>query len=383
MNQQDVYDHLVTSLNEAALDDARWSETSALIDMACAAKGSILTFGNDLSTDNIEIFFSKCYHHGEDRSDWQLEYFQHYHPIDEHLPRLRKLPDGKIVRIADLFSKKELRTSASYNEALPRFETQNGLNVRLDGPSGSRIVWGIADPVDSGNWSSSQIDMITRILPHLRQYVRVRSALAEAKALSASATELLDNTRAGVIQLDRRGLIVDMNDSARELLRRNDGLADKAGSLLATRPEDNSRLEELLDQALPRFNELAESGSMMVRRTSPLPMFALHVKPVSSREETFRPRYVAALVLIIDPLDWAQVKPELVEAALGLTPTETEIAVLLAKGKTLRQIAALTGRGYSTVRSHLKHIFTKLGVSRQVEVAQAVLALSTLSASRD
>ena len=50
---------------------------------------------------------------------------------------------------------------------------------------------------------------------------------------------------------------------------------------------------------------------------------------------------------------------------LGLTPAETEIAVLLAEGRTVRDIAATTGRGYSTVQTHLKHIFTKLGISRR------------------
>ena len=46
--------------------------------------------------------------------------------------------------------------------------------------------------------------------------------------------------------------------------------------------------------------------------------------------------------------------------------------------QTLREIATATGCGYSTVRTHLKHIFAKLGVSRQFEVAQTVLALSSL-----
>ena len=74
--------------------------------------------------------------------------------------------------------------------------------------------------------------------------------------------------------------------------------------------------------------------------------------------------------------------PGLVQAKLGLSPTESEIAVLLAEGRTTREIAATTGRGYSTVRTHLKHIFTKLKSSRQFEVAQLVLALSSLPVSR-
>ncbi len=381
MNQQDLFNRLVNLLNEAAIDDTCWPETSRLMDRVYGAKGSTLAFGYDIG--EIEIFFAKCYYHGEDRSNWMKEYFQFYHSSDERLPRIKKLPDSKIMRVVDLFSKKELKTSLTYNEALPRFETQNGLNVRLDGPSGSGIALGIADPIGSSGWSLPQINLIKGVLPNLRQYVRVRTALVEARALGASLSELLNNTHAGVILLDRRGLIVDMNDTARGMLRRSGGLSSKADSLHAIRQKDNSRLEELLTQALPRFGELAKSGSMMVRQLSPLPMLALHVKPVTSREEAFRSRHVAALVLIIDPVNWARIKPELVKEVLGLTPSEVEIAICLTEGKSIRQIAAATGRSYDTVRFHLRHIFTKLGVSRQIEVAQAVLALSHLPAPRD
>ena len=270
-----------------------------------------------------------------------------------------------------------------YNEALVRRHGQKGLTMRLDGPCGSRIVWGIADPINASNWSSSQIDMIARVLPHLRQYVRVRTTLAETGALGSSITELLGNARAGVIQLDRSGRIVEANDRARELLRTNDGLSDHCGELHAAVPEDNDRLQELLAQALPRFGEQGASGSMMVGRSSLLPRFALHVNPVANREVDYRSRHVAALVLVVDPVKRARIAPGLVEAVLGLTPTGTEVAVMLAEGRTTRQIAAATGRGYSTVRTHLKHIFAKLGVSRQIEVAQLVLALASLPVSKD
>ena len=56
---------------------------------------------------------------------------------------------------------------------------------------------------------------------------------------------------------------------------------------------------------------------------------------------------------------------------------------MLAEGRTIRQIAEATGRGYSTIRTHLKHVFAKLHVSRQFEVAQLVLGLASLPVSRD
>ena len=382
MTQQDVLARTVASLNEAMLGDARWPAASELLDELCGAKGNILIFSGDVPANHLELFFVKCHQRGEDRREWAREYFRLYHPADEHIPRLIRLPDGEVVPRASLFSKNERKTSPAYNEGLPRYEMRDGLTVRLDGPRGSRIVWGIGDPVDADGWSAFQIEMVTRVLPHLRQYVRVRSTLADAAALGASISELLDNTRTGVIQLDRRGRIVETNDRARELLRRKDGLSDEGGELRAASPQDDQRLQALLGGALPRFGGQAASGSMMVRRSRPMPGFALHVKPVVGREEDFRSRHVAALVLVAEPESRARIEPGVVAAALGLTPTETQIALLLAEGRTLRQIAASTGRRYSTVRSHLKSVFAKLGCSRQFEVAQVVLALSDLPGAR-
>ena len=298
------------------------------------------------------------------------------------MPRLRRLPDSKIVPIGELFSDQERKTSRTYHEALVRFDTQNGVNVRLDGPRGSRIAFGIADPIDTAGWTSSRVGMITRILPHLRQHIRVRSALVDAGALGASSIALLEHVRAGVVVLDRRGQIVEINDAARRLLLADRGLFDSGGELRAAAPDDNAKLQSLLARALPRFDAQAVSGSMVVGRSRRFPpKLALHVKPVAQREVQWRARQIAALVLIVDPIEQARIDPRVVEETLRLTPVEAKIAVLLAEGRVPPDIAASTGRGYGTVRSHLKHMYTKLGVSRQFEVARLVLTLSRLPGS--
>ncbi len=194
--------------------------------------------------------------------------------------------------------------------------------------------------------------------------------------------QLLDTTHAGVIQLDRRGRIGEANERARKLLRSKDGLFDQGGTLRAAHAADDARLGDLLARALPPFGGQAVSGSMMVRRSSPHG-FALHVTPVANREADHRTRHVAAIVLIVNPLSRARVEPHVVQAVLGLSPSEAEIAVLLAEGRTLHQIARATGRSYNTVRAHLKNMFAKLEVSRQFELAQVVLSLSSLSPARD
>lgn len=376
MNEKEAFENVVEALNEAMFDDALWSVASARIDEACGTKGGVLTFGEQFGEDHIEIYVSRAYYRGLDRSDNLQEYYRNYYAGDEHLPRMRKLPDSKVLPIRQLYSEEELKTSRAYNEGAPLLDAQDGLEVRLDGPRGSRIVWGIADPVDDGGWSSSRIEMVARILPHLRQYVRVRSALVDAGALGVSSLGLLDNTGLGVVQLDRRGRIVAVNDRARLLLRRNDGLCDQDGYLGVAAPECEGVFWNLLARAMPRFGGQGVSGSMLVRRSTVGPQLVLHVEPVVGGESDFRPRAVGAVALVVDPRDRPGIDGDMVGAALGLTPAQTEVAVMLAEGLTMGQIAIATDRRYSTVRTHLKHIFRKLGVARQLDVARLVLALA-------
>jgi len=91
---------------------------------------------------------------------------------------------------------------------------------------------------------------------------------------------------------------------------------------------------------------------------------------------------VAALVLVIDPASRERINPELVSAMLGLTPAESRIAVLLAQGYSIADIATATGRGEGTIRWHTKQMFRKHNISRQTELVRMVLSLSDISRQR-
>jgi len=57
----------------------------------------------------------------------------------------------------------------------------------------------------------------------------------------------------------------------------------------------------------------------------------------------------------------------------GLTPAQTRIALYLAQGGAVSEFAREFGVSEQTVRTHLKAIFAKTGVTRQAELA-AMLA---------
>ena len=146
MSRQDLFERILSSLHEAVFDDTHWPATSGLIDDACGSKGNMLVFADGAGEDGVDILFARFCFRGERYEDRERGYFEDYYPLDERVPRLRKLPDSELVHVNSLFTDEEAKVSAVYNEAMVHCDTRDSLNVCLDGPHGSRIVWTIADP---------------------------------------------------------------------------------------------------------------------------------------------------------------------------------------------------------------------------------------------
>ena len=102
---------------------------------------------------------------------------------------------------------------------------------------------------------------------------------------------------------------------------------------------------------------------------------ALHVTPVEDGEAHFATWAPAALVLAIEPGAHGRINRLALRERLGLSRAESEVAALVAEGRSIPEIKATIGRGEHTVRWHIKQAHAKLGVSRQAELARIVRAI--------
>ena len=186
----------------------------------------------------------------------------------------------------------------------------------------------------------------------------------------------------GVIYVDRRGVIIESNSRARDILYVGDGLSVEDGVLRARLATDDARLRRLLADALPGGRRQPVNGSMTVERPLPLPRLVVHVNRVTAHRMDFGSRKDAAIILILDPGSTLSVDPDIVAATFRLTPAESRVAAALAEGATVREIAAATSRSESTVRWLLKQIYAKLGISRQAELVRLALWAAGTSKSR-
>ena len=381
MTEQEAFDRTVLSLYQAAVGDGAWSHAAARINDLIRANGHSLTCADLSKGVEPEIVLARFFVGPERREDLERLYFRDYYPRDEAIPRLHGLRDREIVFKRDLYTDQEKKTSVAYNEFRRANRTQNGLFMGLDGLDGGAIVWSFGDSNERGGWADDQIRVIKRLAPHIRQFARVRRAMANAGALSASLTSVLENGRSGFIQLDGCGRILEANDCARDILRRCDGLGDEDGALAATVPAENAELERLLAQALPPHGAQGAGGSMKITRVKARTPLVLEIVPVRSMGTDSRAWEVAALVLVVDPAARPRVSPDFAAAVLGLTPAESRVVVALARGQTVVGVARELGCSEGTVRTHVKRVYRKHGIRKQTGLVRMIMSLEALPAS--
>lgn len=374
MATQDTFEHIVSALQDAALDPIHWAQATHLIDDACGLFSTHLTI-HDTSLNPAPYLFSACYSHGEDYANLAQEYLGDYYPEDERVPRLFRLPWNRLTHNTALYTEHEQKTSVVYNECLPRIGSNNQLCTRLAGPTGTDILWGITK-LAGADWPSANVALLQALLPHIHHSLHVHDALVRAEVYNPTLASLLDTRQIGAIFLNQRGGIIEANDRGQEILRHGNGLSDRGGVLRAQSTVDNAKLGKLLARAL--HGRPPVGGSMTLKRAGGCPPLLLHVSPITSRRLTFGAFARPVLVLVVSPSTLPSLDAHLVAIALGLTPSESEVAVSLAQGRTLRDIAVTTHREYSSVRWLIKQIYAKTGLTRQADLVRVVLSLADL-----
>ncbi len=378
MVTEDRFGRVVAHLYRAALGDATWASAAGVMGELIRTNGQSITYAEAGPGGEPEIRQSRFYLAAERRDDLRQLYYRDYYWRDEAIPRLAGLDDRELAWKSDLYSDREMKASAAYNEFRVANNTQNGLFTVIHGIDGSAVVWSCGNSTEREGWGHDQVRVIGLLAPHMGQAARVHRAMADARALGASLSGLIENRRLGLIRLDRRGRIMEANDPARDILLKRDGLRDGGGVLTSGHAGENKELQRLLARALPRHGVQGAGGSMKVTRRKARTPLVLEIHPVQGMGGESRTRQAGALVLVVDPVRRPRIEPDLVVRLLGLTPAESRVAVELATGQTAAGVAAALDCAESTVKTHRKRVYRKLGIRRQAELVQRILSLEGL-----
>jgi DNA-binding CsgD family transcriptional regulator len=182
--------------------------------------------------------------------------------------------------------------------------------------------------------------------------------------------EALAKLGIGVFALDSLGRVIFANPTGKRLLGGHIDIVDgrlRIGAA-ADRGAAEAAIRRMLRGELQDF--LEDPKPILLRRPGADRPLVLYVLPVASQlkpTEEFLTN-TRAIVLMIDSVMSEPADPAVVRDVLGLTLGEARVAALVGSGLAPRGAAEKLGISEETVRSTLKRIYGKVGVSRQSEL---------------
>lgn len=181
----------------------------------------------------------------------------------------------------------------------------------------------------------------------------------------------------GVVVTDAHGTVMFMNRSAEAL--NGDGLRIDRGQLLASIHRDQAKLSYLIAAALAPGADPADVRPIGLHRPSLKKPLLLRAIPIRARANQPLPRILAGLDLVLitisDPESAYQDNSLAALETFGLTRSEAAVAAMLGTGCSPDEIAEARKISVSTVRTHIRNVYSKLHITRQGELAKIILAL--------
>lgn len=191
-----------------------------------------------------------------------------------------------------------------------------------------------------------------------------RAARAQAAGPTKAGTAALDQLAVGVVLLDDACAVHYANLAAQTLLREA-GL--EPGKRLSTRGENGRKLADLLGALASGEG----SGAAVLVGAGARRLMILG-RRIASRAL----RGGATVMLMLsDPKNQQPMDIATLRQLFDLTPTEAQVARLVAEGLRRNQIAARLGLSPTTIAFHLRNIFDKTGTHRQADLVALFLSL--------
>ncbi|MFD1861205.1 DNA-binding response regulator [Aeromicrobium camelliae] len=144
-----------------------------------------------------------------------------------------------------------------------------------------------------------------------------------------------------------------------------DGLA-ATERLLAEEPAPHVIVLTTFDADEHVMRALAAGASGFLLKDTPPPQIVEAIRKVAAGEPILSPSVTGQLIRHVTA---AGISTEARKAIEQLTDREREVALSVARGASNAEIAAQLFMSVATVKVHLGHVFTKLGVTNRVQVA--------------
>jgi DNA-binding CsgD family transcriptional regulator len=288
------------------------------------------------------------------------------HPSFRALRRFTSAAHAGFLVEHDVYTDDELGSDPSYRDMLyPRGLGWSACTA-VPLPTGDWFSIALERERSRGPVEQAAVRQLDLLRPHLARSALLAARLRLERAHTAAQTLAAIGLPALVI--NDSGRVLAANQYIEELQGCLRWLAhDRIGLKDAT-------ADRLLGEAIAHSQLSASVRSFPVRESESEQAMVLHFVPVRLSARDIFSNSVAALILT--PVSMPAAPPvDLVQSLFDLTAAEARVARGLASGQTVESLASTAGVATSTIRSHVRGVLEKTGLSRQTDVVAMLAGL--------
>ena len=345
---------LVDHIYEAALIPDRWPSVLDEIAALCDAPGGLIIV---TTPDHLRWTGSESLAPVMERyvaEGWMER--------NRRIPRAAALDHAGFLCDFDLFTPEEIEEDPMYARL-----RASGLGwcvgTLIPLPQGDGVVYTWERSHAAGPFGDEVVRGLDGLRPHLARAGILAARLGLERAQAAAASLALLGLPAAVLSRTHR--LLAANDLCQALIPAV--LCDRRERVRLAHAPADALLGEAF-AALDRRRSAPCVASVPVPASDGGAALVAHLVPVrGAARDVFS---AACSLLVLTPVKHVAALPvAIVRGLFDLTAAEARVAHAVADGERIEDIAAALGLSPGTIRTQLKSVFAKTGVSRQVELA--------------
>ncbi len=354
---------VIGAIYDCALDPERWPSTCRTVADLCASTGGGICVHDLKQVRNDQLFVF----------GYQPEFLE---KLGSQFAESPMAAADIVSNVGDVNSlakePRQLLESRFYREVLEPY----GLTDIIWFPAlrtGGRMASLHASRSDKKPcYQQHEVQLFRLLSPHVCRALAISDALDIRALRSEMLEKTLNGLSAGVFLTARDGHVVYMNAAAERQVKAGHSICLAHNRLSAVHPAARAALEKSIDAATR-----ADTASSWSEHSVAIPDgagvgsgYVATLLPIENGERSgiLAPFAASVAVFMQDPIQVPLMPGEAFARLHGLTGGELRVLLALSQGLGGMESAEMLGISEPTVRTHLQHIFSKTGTTRQSDL---------------
>lgn len=371
MNYNNKIVDLVAHIYESVAYDDVWEEVISDICDAIEALGGYLTI-TDRKSQQLSIVANRF-------NDKTIEsYSEEYAPLDERRLSVEDMSTSSIKKGSELLDSQSYRSSKVYQELFRENDCFHSISTCFYRDTQFIASITFYRPDTQQDFDNQTKKILGIFVPHLTRAFTISTQTKLARLQSQVQEQLKSSTEAAIFLVMENYVSKPMNARAEEFAKSSKVLTLKHDRLALKNPAANKRLQHLVMQCILASQGIDLFPGGFIRLDAYIGggnEWHIGVTPYRKSAHENKIWKAKGSLVVMRPVEKDSFeKLNLVLADFyGLTASETQVLSKVISGLSGSEIAEELNLTKECVRSRLKKIYQKTGVSNQVQLTHNIL----------